>query len=280
MKVKYSDFLEKDFNKDLVQKNIEDLKDWLYKPYGLNLSNIILMIFDEENYLEKLSFNEIDKFYKGIDLLREKGYPNIDNTLLKKFPKGIENVKIVKENGKWHQVNKLNTNYSDLSDLLTDLIEMMYYDSREDIRQGVKWYYDKIINGEAKKALLVLRPKLYNIINYYFVENGNGIEDFKKYTINSTRNSIMGENAEKIIIDYLSKKGFEISYYGGDGDFIDMRFGIDLIVYRNDFGYITIQVKSYLPNKDKVQYYNVDWIAYTKDGIHILDKKTFDPIIL
>lgn len=283
MKTKYKDFLLENvqFNKSLVFNNIKRLSNWLYKSNGLNLNNIILEIFNEQGYTEKLPPEEIRKFYEGVDLLKKSNFKNLEAKLKEKLPHGIENIKNVRVGGKWHPVNKLNTNYADLAVMLTDIIEKMINSENKSIRNYILPIYNKIISGDTEEALTVLGKRLKSIINYYFVENGNGIQDFMKYTENIKINSEKGEKAELQTIEYLKDKGFDIKYHGGDGDFIDMIFGTDLIVYREDFGYKTIQVKAYETYKKYVDYYNVDWIAFPKDGqILVLDKQTFNEIIL
>jgi hypothetical protein len=81
------------------------------------------------------------------------------------------------------------------------------------------------------------------------------------YTNNITRNSKIGEDNENKIKSKLEKNGFEILYQGGDGDFIDMIFGADLIISREDYGILLVQVKTTGPYWEQLNNYNVDWVA-------------------
>ena len=272
------------FNRDLVFKNINKLGDYLYKSNGLNLNKIILEIFENFKEYEYVSQESVNSFNETVNLLREINYENLDYILSKKLPRGIEKEKIIKENGHWHLVNKLNTNSSDLSFMLTDLIYKMMNDE-EKVKKYIYPIYVKIINNKSKTGLNKIKDRLKNIIIYYFIKKGNGLEDLKKYTKYSKINSKKGELSEKIVSGFLKDKKFEILFEGGDGDFIDMKFGIDLIVYRKDIGHKTIQVKSYKPQKKNIDYYNVDWIIYTEkvnnlESVIILDKRLFTEVVV
>ncbi len=81
----------------------------------------------------------------------------------------------------------------------------------------------------------------------------------------------MGEKAENDVRNILEEYGMETLYQGGDGDFIDMIFGTDLIM--SDGGKtVTIQVKS-KENQAKSdlsswKYKKVDFlVAPTDNGI-------------
>lgn len=267
---KYFNFIKENnndiiFNKDLILEKISNLKKWLYieSNYTLGMNNIINNLL--EPYKTDLNKEELKKYEKDLNLLRMIGKIDVDkkiNNTLKKQNK------LIKIDNKWHPVNKLNTNYLDLSVLLTDIIEKLFYDNDPKIKNFIKPIYDIMID-DIKKGLLLLKPRLQNIIKYYFIDNGNGLEDFLKYTKYIEINSKIGEDFENKVITYFKNKKFEIKYYGGNGDYIDMIFGIDIIVYREDYGYKTIQIKSYLPNNKDFEYYDVDWIV-TKNNNDII----------
>jgi hypothetical protein len=86
-------------------------------------------------------------------------------------------------------------------------------------------------------------------------------------------NSGGGEEAEDVIEGFLSENGFEILYRGGNGDFLDMIYGTDIIVKHPKHGIKTIQVKENTPNWG----YNVDWVGIG-NGIKIYDNKTKEDI--
>ena len=254
-------------NKSLLKSRISEQGMWLYTNDGLNMMVIINEILDV--YKTNLNESEILRFNEGLNILRKTNFPNIDGLLKYKIPNGIENQKLVKIDESWSFVNKLNTNYSDLTDLLVSLIEKMVLHNDSSVRSYVTDIYNTIM-VDTRNGLLKLKPKLKGAINYYFIQNGNGLSDFLLFTENTKRNSFYGELSEDSTVAYLISKGFDICYRGGNGDFIDMLFGCDIIVYREDCGYKTVQVKSYKPSDSNLQYYKVDWLSVSRNGITII----------
>jgi hypothetical protein len=250
--------------KALFQK-IESLKSWLYKANGLGMMSIIDQIFSENNYTSPVSQNQIEKFNRGIELLKRTSMPleYINSQMAYKLPGGIRNAKLVlDESGEWHYINKLNTSYSDLSELLVELIKRGCDNNYE---KG-KIVYDSIMNNPTQ-GLLSIKPHLKRLITYYFIEKGKGLEDFKKFTNSSTRMSKIGEAAEDRIIAFLQSNGLSIAYSGGNGDFLDMLFGTDIIAFcqnsrfQENIGYKTVQVKNRITDWSNLSHYKVDWVA-------------------
>lgn len=262
METKYGKFInESNINMSELRNKIHGLKTWLVYQKGLGMMTVIDNVLLK--YKNPLNSKEIQTFNTGLNFLKETNYPEreILNKLNYKLKGGISNASNVKVNGEWSYVNKLNTNYSDISDLLTFIIERMLSDKTLLIKKLGTDVYDTIMGGDVEGGLMKLNTgdiKIENIINYY-IKNLSG---FMEFTGNIKENSDKGEIAENKISNLLIKKGFEIKYQGGNGDFIDMIFGCDLIVYREDIGYKTVQVKSYFPKKDNIKYYkDVDWLA-------------------
>ncbi len=257
--------------KSLFDK-IHTLKAWLYRSDGLGMMGVIDDIFSERRYTKDLTTQEINKFKEGLELLNKTGMDQnfINNQVNRKLPGGIERAKLIRDDdGNWHHVNKLNTNYSDLADILTELV-MRGIENNPDKGRAV---YDMIMDN-PQNGLLKLKPHMKNLVSKYFTT----LDDFKSFTKYTKIMSAVGESAEDKISNYLLDNGFEIKYQGGNGDFIDMIFGTDLIVYRKDFGYKTIQVKNRI-YWDKVDYYRVDWIG---EGVSlkIFDKSNRQEIII
>ena len=247
---------------------INALGPWLYKSEGLGMMSTIDTIFKEHNYTKKIGFKQVAKFNKGLDILKKTsmnsgGY--IEKQLRYKLPNGIANAKLVEDdNGDWDYVNKLNTNYTELAELLAELI-IRGMEKNPDKGQIV---YDTITNN-TKDGLLKLKPHLKRLIEVYIIENGKGLEDFKSFTKHIKRLSDIGERAEEDIVKKLIENGCEIKYQGGNGDFIDMIFGTDIIIYSEELGYKTVQVKNRI-DWDLLGHYKVDWIA---EGVSL---KIFD----
>ena len=272
---KFYEFMSEDlFNqtnvdKDILFSKIQPLGKWLVTTDGLGMMRIIDEIFEEYGYTNQLTTDEIEQFAKGLDALKKTnidvGY--ISKRLRDKIPTGIENLKLVRdEDGNWDFLNKLNTNYSALSDLLSNLI----------IR-GVEANYDKgmiIYNKiikDPKEGLIEIKKYLKRLIVYYFIDNGEGLNDFRKFTSKIKEMSEIGEKAEDKVCEYLEAKGFEICYRGGNGDFIDMIFGCDMIVHKEDIGYKTVQVKNRFPGWESVAYYKIDWLGILYPRLEIYD---------
>lgn len=257
--------LEDSPEKKALFDKIHPLKGWLYKSNGLDLNNIILAIMNEKGWKVKSTHQEIAKFQQGVEILKMVlGESWVNQKLREKLPRGIENEGLVRNNeGEWDYVNKLNTNYSDLSDMLSELIVRGMANNPE---KG-KIIYDAIM-ADPMKGLLMIKPSLKRLLEKYFPT----IDDFKQFTRHTRVTSEIGERAENAIVEILIQNEFEIKYQGGNGDFIDMIFGCDIIVWRKDFGYKTIQVKNNI-YWNNVGYYKVDWIGEGSSK-KIFDKET------
>lgn len=277
---KYKQFIGEsvNFNENELKEKIISQGKWLILSKGLSMMNVIDNLL--EQYKKPVSPEEIKTFNKGIDILRKTNFPNIDYVLSSRFPGGISNKKLVYVNGEWSYVNKLNTNYSDITDLLVHIIKLMLNDTNKAIQQYINPIYENIKIGNVKEGLLLLKPKIESIINHYFITNGNGLDEFLKFTNNIKRNSDKGEIAEEKACKYLINNGFTIEYQGGNGDFIDMLFGVDLITFREDIGYKTVQVKAFLPKRESMEYYKVDWFIIVDTDIKIIDRNTFQEVII
>jgi hypothetical protein len=174
--------------------------------------------------------------------------------------------KVLDSVGKWHPVNKLNTNSFDQAELLYDLYKSI----------GV---YDEVGSIQNDNDLKKWVMEYNNSVDLYTLIKNN--LDFKNYTMWNRKNSASGEIAEDKVRQMLESKGCEILYQGGDGDFIDMIYGVDLIVSKNDKIY-TVQVKNKEDGAKKAidksmggenAYSNIDWFCSPTDsGIKIFTK--------
>ena len=173
--------------------------------------------------------------------------------------KRVKGDRLVYLNGEWQPINKLNTNYYDLAELLTDLIYKGGNKSKNIIQE--------IIN-DPNGALKKIKPYLERLLTKYFED----VEELLNYTKNTQRTSAIGESAEQRVKEHLQNKGFKVEYEGGNGDLIDMVFGTDLIMSHSDFGTKTIQVKANEEAYDK-DYEYVDWVIIATP-FTIYDNKT------
>lgn len=247
-----------DKQKMLVCKKIASLKGWIHKDDGLGLKKII------NNKIEELKTDVPDdlrqQFIKGAELLQSLG--KIDERQKEYFINNkVGSSKLVYLSGEWQPINKLNTNYSDLAEMVTDLI----YKGGD----KAKPFIDQIIQ-QPTTGLLKLKPYLKKLVDKYF-EDPNVLTD---YTKNIQRASSIGESAENRVKETLEDMGFRSEYSGGNGDLIDMTFGTDLIMTSPKHGTKTIQVKNSERawNRDD-SYSYVDWVIIA-NPFKVYDNKT------
>jgi len=253
-----------DSQKEELCLKIVSLKSWLHKYYGLDLNAII------QKKIEDLKSDIPDdlkqKFIKGAELLQSAG--KISEEEKNKFIQDkVMGAKLVYFNGEWQPINKLNTNYYDLGELLTDLLYKGGDKSQVIIQKVIE---------NPKQALTKLKPFIEKLINKYFKDPSV----FNDYTKNTLGTSKSGEDAENKVKAELEKKGFKEEYSGGNGDLIDMDFGTDLIMSSPEHGIKTIQVKknkfAWRP-EDKYPY--IDWVVIA-NPFTIYDNRTKEQIPL
>jgi hypothetical protein len=243
-----------------VCSKIGSLKSILSKSDGLNLKTVIeKQISDLETEIPKDLQN---KFIDAANYLESLG--KITKTEKEYFIKNkIENNKLVYLNGEWQPINKLNTNYYDLAELVTELI---YKKKNNNIIQG--------IIKDPKNTLMSMKTQIEDMVKEYF-EDPKMLFD---YTKNIQRTTQQGESAEQRVKEYLQNNGFKVEYEGGNGDLIDMVYGTDLIMSHPDFGTKTIQVKAN-PKAYDQDYKFVDWVIIATP-FTIYDNKTKEKIQL
>lgn len=241
-----------------------------YKDYYKNFINSLL-----QDYRTNLPKKERDKYLPILDII-SKHKPEISQKV-EDFKRDIDSISyVMDESGNWHPINKLNTNYSDISELLTYMVKKFFGEKPTDT------FFEKLLNKEfayeflktysgtnpfissLKKQydnnrhlsidqLLAISTSVPEVINHdFFIKEGLEkvfskkvkltIDEIKTFINNTTKNSYEGELVENIVEGVLEDRGWKIIHKGGNGDFIDMKFGIDLIVEKNDL-YKFVQVK-------------------------------------
>jgi len=248
----------------LVCKKIASLKSWLYKDDGLGMKNVINnKIKDLETYIPQ---NLKQQFIQGANLLYSLNKINkrqLDFFINTKVNTG----KLVYVDGNWQFVNKLNTNYYDISEMLTDMIYKGGDRAKPIIQNVIR---------DPKSALSSIQPKITELVDKYFKDPNELID----YTKNIERTTYIGEIGEKQVEDELIKKGFTTNYFGGNGDLIDMSFGTDLVMTSPEYGTKTIQVKNSDRSWNKSdEYPYVDWVIIS-DPFTIYDNKTKEVVEL
>jgi hypothetical protein len=235
-------------NEKLVCDNIRKLGSWLGDYDGLNMKDIVNKLLEDDKQCEDMN----PKYQKPMGYLYKTG---IVKDIIKKsdgtyYTKKLNNCCLVKdENGEWDYVNKLNTNYNDLSELLTTLF----------LKGGKIDELTKLNVAEIKSYLLNLRKNnvLLKLFMKYFT-----IDEYRDFTYNTKGNTVRGDYVEDLTKQMLEKEGYITLYEGGNGDFIDMKYGVDLIVEK-DGDISLVQVKSravtakYSTTKDSYRYINI-----------------------
>jgi len=243
-----------------VCSKIGSLKGLLSRNDGLDLRTVIeKQISDLQTEIpQDLQDKFIDCaiFLESLGKITEKEKNNF-------IKKKVKNGKLVYLNGEWQPINKLNTNYFDLAEILTELI----YKNKNNTT------FQAIIE-DPKTTLMNMKSEIHTMIEEYF-DDPKMLFD---YTKNIQRTTQQGESAEQRVKEHLQDKGFKVEYEGGNGDLIDMAFGTDLIMSHPDFGVKTIQVKANEKAYDQ-DYRYVDWVIIATP-FTIYDNKTKKPIQL
>jgi len=117
---------------------------------------------------------------------------------------------------------------------------------------------------------------MYRLLKKYFT-----ITELRDYCNNTRVNTISGNIIEELTKELLISEGYTLLYEGTHGDFIDMRYGIDFIMEKDDVIYL-IQVKSNLnlarSSISKPEYQYVDIFVgetYDKNGIVLFEKDKY-----
>ena len=242
------------------------LSGWTYYNSGLGMEKTIDTILEPK--MSKLSDKDIKDNIEGAKILLDNGKINQGN--YDRFVRDLDKRKLVyDDNGDWMQVNKLNTNYVDLAELLRDFIF-------ESFRQGgiaSKQILETINNttnlDKIKDVLTSYKDILLKKLKQRYSESPEELFDYVNY---STEASKKGERLENEVRDkFISKYGAQLLYQGGNGNYVDMIYSVDLIMKVKNGNVYTIQVKSnegqvntFIKNTNKNQ--AVDLVAWPGNG--------------
>jgi len=237
---------------------------------GLYLQNSIDTVLDEEKTL--IPKSTIDNSKKGAGLLLK--YQKINKAQYENFINKLKNKKqVFINNEEWHPVNKLNTNYTDVSFLLSDLLIDAY--KKDKSNEKVKTIFTSIMNtnnfNEIKNILIHNKDYLNKLLIDTYKTNPRKLFDYTKSTIGNTKT---GEDIENEVRTFLEKKmKWIFGFQGGNGDYVDMNFSVDLIMKDNKGDVKSIQVKS--NSRDANEFFKeyhsglhqaVDMVIYPENG--------------
>lgn len=264
-----------------VYNKLNSLGAWLESNEGLNLRKVVDDILSEIKF--DIQQDDIKDNLKGAKILNS--YGKINDKQYDYFVKNLNRKKLVyvddegnlNPNGKWHYVNKLNTNYSDISDLLSTYLDK----AKSNGSPAAKSILDTISrtsDSEVIKNILLKYKDNFKDLFEKYLEDKKDLMNFTKYT---TKFSKLGDQMESDVANAFEKLGYNVLYRGGNGNFIDMNFFVDLIMGRG-MDAVTIQVKSSesdaqrfesKKNKDAVDYLVYPLNSTKFQVIDLKDKK-------
>jgi hypothetical protein len=297
------------FNEDRLFQLISKEQSWL--TYKLGLRDAIEKIWKDNNMLSPLEPSERKTFIEDLRVFYKTGIDEnlIKMTLINRLPDDVKknynensNIKevieifldnsflIKNDDNTWCLVNKLNANYYDIAKILTHIIKNLI-NSKSNHTLGMK-VYDTIMKGDTKNGLKELVLDGTGIERMILRYVGKDRDSFLKFTEHIEDQSARGAILEKEITEYLENIGIENKYSGGDGNFVDMIFGADLVVYSEKYSnfddkkFKSIQVKTYFPwdkskwesflnDKVRRRYPYINWLCTKRNNdIIFIDIKT------
>lgn len=204
--------------------------------------------------------NQTIKICKLIKEIRPDVSNKVDNFLNELPNKYL----VYNEKNQWERINKINTNRTDSAVLIVDIIERS---SKYDIR--------KMYTELTKPDYDTLKELLSDMVKHKEYIWDNFLSNTEKYTANIAKNSEEGEIVENFVVEEYKKMGYEIIFIGGDGDLIDMEFGVDLIVKKDDV-YNFVQIKK-VSSIENTTYENENYIKIN-GKVSILNFSLIDTI--
>ena len=261
-----------------VYNKLNSLGNWIGDEEGLNLQNVVDDILSDIKY--NIQEKDIEDNIKGANTL--VSYKKISENQYNFFIRNLRRKKLVyvddegnlDPNGKWHYVNKLNTNYSDLADLLSTYLEKAKNLGSPAATKILNTISNTTDTETIKKVLLKYKDDFKEKLFGQYLESKTDLMNFTK---NSTKFSKYGDQMETDVSKAFENIGYKLLYRGGNGNFIDMIFSVDLIVGREGEAK-TVQVKSSESDakrfESKKNKEAVDYLVYP------LDKERFQVIDL
>ena len=244
----------------------------MYENDGLGLRQVVNDIL--EPLRKPISEDEIKKHTVVADLLKSNG--KIGEQEYQSFIDRVKKEKLIYTNsdgeldynGSWDYVNKLNTNYSDIADILTELLIRSYTNGSLTSKNIIDSLLSKDSDEESKNILLKHKHKIPQLFETYLK---SPIELFT-FTENAKISSYYGETLENNIVKKLEELGYELIFQGGNGDFVDMLLSVDFIIKRNDKIYTAqaktsdYQVNKFVNDYQKGKHRAVDLLIYPENA--------------
>lgn len=211
----------------LVNEGVDECEKSLKTKEGLNnrfIGNIFKRAIDMMLDPHKRKWSgDREKYIKILTLLG-KNPTDIDKILDMSF--------VYDDNDEWMRINKLNTNYTDISTFVIDTLKGENIDLCD--------VNESLLRGD-RTILVDLARKIESKPEYFYSTYIN--TNPEKYVANNRINSLRGDNAEKMVIDFLTQKGAILIYQSTEGSPIDTKLGVDIIMMTKDRKLAKIQVK-------------------------------------
>ena len=252
------------FNREEIKNKLNNLNNFLHRKEELGLQSVI----DEILEPIKKPIPEPEKREVMGWLFKLQSHGKFDTNKLNYLIRSLHGLRRVEVDGKWHIVNKVNTNYTLLAELMTDLL---FESESNDILQEISES-----NSNKQVQDIVLKNK--DLIKNLFIENfePNDLIEIADNKLGETDR--IGLATENEVVDYLNNTDWgngqfmKVERQGGDGDFIDMKLAADLIVLFNG-RYRIVQVKTspsqairFVNDVKGGKYREVDILAYKEGG--------------
>jgi len=252
------------FNKEEIKNKINNLNNFVHRREGLGLQSVIDEILKPiEKPIPEPEKREVIGW-----LFKLHSHGKFDRRKLNYLIRTLHGTTRVEVDGKWHIVNKLNTHYTLLAELITDLL---FESESNDVLQ-------EISESNSNKQLQDILLKNKDLIKNLFIDT------FEPYDLVEIADNKLGETdriglaTENEVVEFLNNKDWgggnymKVERQGGDGDFIDMKLATDLIVLFNG-RYRTIQVKTspsqarrFKNDVKSGRYKEVDILVYKEAG--------------
>jgi len=252
------------FNKQEIKNKLNRLNNFIHRRDGLGLQSVI----DELLKPIVKPIPESDKREVMEWLFKLQSHGKFDERKLNYLMRSLDGLRRVEVDGKWHIVNKLNTHYTLLSELITDLL---FESESNDVLQEISES-----NNDRQIQDILIKNK--DLIKNLFIENFEP-DDLVEIAGNKLgETDRIGLSTENEVVEWFNNKDWgggnymKVERQGGDGDFIDMKLGADLIVSFNG-RYRIVQVKSsfnqarrFINDVKRGRYREVDILIYKDRG--------------
>jgi len=252
------------FNREEIKNKLNRLNNFLNRRDGLDLQSTI------DNILKPIKKPVSDSYKKEVIgwLFKLHSHRKIDSKRLNSLIRSLHGLRRVEVDNKWSISNKINTNYTLLAELTTDLL---FESESNDILQELSES-----NREQQTKDILLKNK--DRIKKLFIDNFEPSDLIEIADNKLGETDRVGLETENEVVEFLNNKDWGNGQYmkverqGGDGDFIDMKLAADLIVSFNG-KYRIVQVKTspgqarrFVNDVKGGRYKEVDILAYKDKG--------------